>query len=174
MAVRKGLYHYARRGIRLATLDRVDDPDRVLRFVGYGLIGATGIPIDLLVTNTIAGAGAHYLVATLLGYTLAMTWNFTLQRRYVFDSGANALREYIRYLGVDLASAAVRTGVVVALMVGVSRETALIATRTGRLLPVLTQHSIEAVTIASVLGIGVAFVVGFLLTDAYVFRGEGL
>lgn len=173
MAVREGLRQYLRQGIELATFHRVDNPDRVLRFLGYGLIGVTGVPVDMVVTNTLASVGVHYLTATLLGYTLAMTWNFAWQRRYVFETGGNVLREYIRYLGVDVSSAVVRAGVVVALLAGVGRETALFATRAGRLLPLLTEHSIEPVTVASLAGIAVAFVVGFLLTDAYVFRNGG-
>jgi putative flippase GtrA len=172
MAVREGLREYARRGLDKATFGRVSDPNRALRFLGYGAIGVTGIPIDMLITNSVAAAGAHYVLATLVGYTVAMSWNFVWQRRYVFGTGGNALREYIRYLGVDVTSAAVRTGVVVALMAGVTRETALFAARAGRLLPLLTAHSIEPVTVASLAGIGVAFVVGFLLTDAFVFGGE--
>lgn len=164
----------ARRGIEIATLQHVSDPERVLRFLGYGAIGASGIPIDMVVTNTVAGLGAHYLVATLAGYVLAMTWNFALQRRYVFATGANPIREFGRYVGVDATSAAVRTGIVVALLAGVGRETALFATRAGAVLPLLTQHSIAPVTIASLAGIGVAFVVGFALTDAYVFGSDGL
>jgi len=62
---------------------------------------------------------------------------------------------------------------VVGLMTGVGRETALLATRTGRLLPLVTEHSLEPVTVASLIGIGVAFIVGFLLTDSFVFRSRG-
>ena len=146
-------------------------PGRWTRAVGYTAVGASGIPVDMLATNTVAGLGGHYLVATVAGYLLALTWNFSLQRRYVFDGGEAIIPEYLNYIAVDGVAAALRIGVVVSLLQGVSRETAILATRTGRLVPLLDGGSIAPVTVASLAGIAVASAVGFLLTDTFVFGG---
>jgi putative flippase GtrA len=83
-------------GVDVATLKR---------FVGYGLVGATGIGVDLAVVQGTRLLGAHWLLAVALAYQTAMTWNFALQRRYfAVDVGAFGVRAAVVWATIDLSN----------------------------------------------------------------------
>ncbi|WP_435067711.1 GtrA family protein [Haloplanus sp. C73] len=110
----------------------------------YLVVGASGVPIDVAVT-TVASAGIGVIAAQAVGWFVAATWNWAWNRRETWDSDADPLREWARYLGVDAGRLAVRLGVV-AVVVG----------------------AVPGI-VATVVGIGAATVLGFLGFDRLVF-----
>lgn len=143
---------------RTSTALGVSTP-RLKRMVGYGAVGATGIGVDLTIVQALRMVGIHYLLTIAVAYHVAMTWNFAWQRRYVFRATGNVVRQYIRYLIVDVSAFVVRAVTVWAL---VDWTTPLDA------LPYIPQPIAPAVP-ASLLGIGLAFLVGFAGTETLVF-----
>jgi len=142
-----------------ATSDSVT-VSKLRRMAGYGAVGATGIIVDLALVEGLIRLGAHHLFAIAVAYQLAMSWNFILQRRFVYQATAgNALRQYLRYLSVDVSAFAIRAGVVIATVDLTSPWLAL---------PYVPGHVAPAVP-ASFVGIVLAFIVGFQGTDTVVF-----
>jgi dolichol-phosphate mannosyltransferase len=133
--------------------------DRLRRLLGYGAVGASGIVVDLAIVQLLIELGAHHLVAVLVAYQTAMTWNFAFQRRFVYRATGNAVRQYIRYVIVDLSAFAVRVGAVVATVDLASPWDAL---------PYVPKTIAPAVP-ASLVGIALAFLVGFAGTETVVF-----
>jgi len=132
---------------------------RLKRMIGYGLVGITGIPVDLAVVEAGHLLGVHYLLAIAVAYQVAMSWNFALQRRYVFNAAGNLIRQYIRYWIIDVIAFGVRAAVVWAL-VGLWNP--------WLALPYIPDPIGPAVP-ASVIGIAAAFVIGFGGTETVVF-----
>jgi len=132
---------------------------KVRRMVGYGAVGATGIVVDLSVLEGLTLLGQHYLVAIALSYAAAVLWNFALHRQIVYHASGNVVRQFMRYLIIDFAAFAVRVGTVV-LMVDVIHP--------FNALPYIP-YPITAAVPASLVGIAIAFVIGFQGTDTLVF-----
>jgi dolichol-phosphate mannosyltransferase len=132
---------------------------KVRRLVGYGAVGATGIAVDLAIVEGAIRLGVHHLLAITIAYQVAMTWNFVLQRQLVYQAGGNPIRQYLRYLVVDVSAFVVRAGVVIATVDLASPWDAL---------PYVPGHIAPAVP-ASFVGIVLAFLVGFQGTDTVVF-----
>lgn len=132
---------------------------KLRRMAGYGAIGATGIVVDLVLVETLIRSGLHHLLAITIAYQAAMTYNFVLQRRLVYRASGNIIRQYLRYLFVDVSAFAVRVGVVVATVDLASPWLAL---------PYVPGHVAPAVP-ASFVGIVLAFIIGFSGTDTIVF-----
>jgi putative flippase GtrA len=151
--------------VRESVVEQVEAAERLTvaklrRMAGYGTVGATGIVVDLALVEGLIRLGAHHLFAIAVAYQLAMTWNFALQRRFVYQATAgNALRQYLRYLTVDVSAFAIRAGVVIATVDLTSPWLAL---------PYVPGHVAPAVP-ASFVGIVLAFIVGFQGTDTVVF-----
>ena len=122
----------------------------VRRAAKYGVVGITGIPIDLGIVWLASQLHAHWLVATLAGYLAAVTWNYNWHRRLVYHSDSRLLLEYLRYCGADVSGAAIRLLVV-----------AILITRTP-----------FGVVFASFAGITAAAGIKFGLAERYVFRGR--
>lgn len=133
---------------------------KLKRMVGYGAVGVTGIAVDLSIVEGFTLVGVHHLVAVAIAYQTAMTWNFVLQRRFVYRATAgNIVRQYLRYFVVDVSAFAVRVGVVVATVDVFSPWDALPYVPTP----------IHAAVPASFVGIVLAFIIGFQGTDELVF-----
>lgn len=121
-------------------LARLVEPRRLIRFLEFLAVGASGAVLDLTVTIAALGA-VHYLVANVAGFLVANTWNYGLNRRVTFDSpDGSALREYPAYLGWHGATFGVRAIVLAGLVEGGG----------------------AGVLAASVVGIGAAAAVNFL------------
>jgi len=133
---------------------------KLKRMVGYGTVGASGIAVDLIITQSLITIGLHHLVAITLAYQTAMSYNFLLQRRVVYGvTSGSLLRQYLRYFVVDVSAFAVRAGMVVAT---VDLSDPWLA------LPYVPGHIAPAVP-ASFVGIVLAFLIGFQGTDTVVF-----
>jgi len=133
---------------------------KLRRMVGYGAVGATGIVVDLSIVEGLSLLGIHHLLAVLVAYQTAMTWNFAWQRRLVYQAtGGDVIRQYIRYFFVDVSAFIVRVGAVVA-FVDLSDP--------FQALPYIPQPIDPAVP-ASLVGIILAFLIGFAGTDTVVF-----
>jgi|GEM_PF-5577196 len=110
----------------------------------YLVVGASGVPVDVAVT-TLASVGVGLLAAQAVGWAVAATWNWSWNRRRTWESDAEPLREWARYLGVDAGRLAVRLGVVA-----------------------LISSAVPGI-IATITGIAVASALGFLGFDRVVF-----
>jgi len=143
-------------------LEQHVDIAKVQRMVGYGAVGATGIVVDLSIVEGLSLAGVHHLLAVLVAYQVAMTYNFALQRQLVYKVSGNVIRQFIRYLFVDVSAFAVRVGAVIA-FVDLSDP--------FQALPYVPAPIDPAVP-ASFIGIVLAFIIGFQGTDTVVFGRE--
>lgn len=134
--------------------------EKLRRMVGYGVVGATGVVVDLLIVQAGVMVGLHHLLAVALAYQTAMTYNFVMQRTFVYRATeGNIVRQYIRYLLVDVSAFVVRVGAVI---VTVDLTHLWVA------LPYVPGHIAPAVP-ASFIGIVLAFLIGFQGTDTVVF-----
>jgi len=59
---------------------------RLLRFAHFGIVGASGLGVNMLAFAALAGmAGIHYLAAAIVATQASTTWNFLLTERWVFS-----------------------------------------------------------------------------------------
>lgn len=126
-------------------------PARVGRAARYLLVGATGFGVDLAVFTSVLGLDppGGYLLATVVAWVTAVSWNFTLNWHWTFGRPAGTLhRQYAGYVSAQVGAFALRTLVVVALV------------KAGGLPPVG----------ATIVGVGVAALVGFGASDVLVFE----
>ena len=138
----------------LARLYRFRFP-RLVRFVSFGLVGASGAIVDLLMFLLLLRTGLATWPAAVLAIWSAMTSNFALNRKLTFaDSGCGWPRDYLGFCLSCLVGAVVNAGVRVGLISS---------------LPWFSNHAWWAV----VLGIlsGLAF--NFSLCERFVFPGRG-
>jgi len=129
---------------------------RLRRAAGYGLVGATGIPVDLGVVWLATAISIPGLLASLAGYQVAVTWNYLWQRRYVYRSTASLAREFVRYLGADALGAIARISVVAIIL-----HLAVVPSGGARVVP--------AAVVASAVGILAGFIATFGAADTLVF-----
>lgn len=135
---------------------------RAKRAAGYAVVGITGIPVDLGVLTGLLAVGVHHLLAISVSYLVAMTWNFALQRRFVYHGSGQISREYARYVFVDVSAFAIRAAVVF-LTVDLAHPWLALP-----YIPAPIDPSLPA----SALGIAVAFVIGSQGTEELVFGGD--
>ena len=100
----------------------------VREFVGFGLVGASGYVVNLVVFALAYEARTGHLVAATLGFLIAVSNNFMLNRRWVFGTvhGCRARRQAPRYLLVSVAGFLVSLGIL-EILVRAAGATALAA-----------------------------------------------
>jgi dolichol-phosphate mannosyltransferase len=60
--------------------------DRVSRFARFGVVGTSGLVVNMLVLAALASiAGIHYLAAAIIATQASTTWNFLLTEGWVFS-----------------------------------------------------------------------------------------
>ena len=105
-SVREGL-SYLRQLIGL----RLDDA-RVSRFARFGIVGASGLLVNMLALAALAEvAGIHYLMAAILATQVSTAWNFWLTERWVFADRAppdGMVRRAALFFGMNNASLLLR------------------------------------------------------------------
>ena len=116
----------------------VVEPQRAVRFAEYLAVGASGAVLDVAITASMIGL-THYVLANAVGFFVANSWNFGLNRRFTFSAEGSIARQYPAYLVWHLATFAVRVAV----------------------LAVLVEVAGAPVVVASVAGIGAATVANF-------------
>jgi len=91
---------------------------RMLRLGQYGLVGASGIPVDMAVVwVAFSVVGSHYLVAQVAAFAVAVTWNFALNYHWTFNAPDGSLpRQYLGYVGIQSAALGARVGIVFVLV----------------------------------------------------------
>ena len=57
---------------------------RMGRLWGFGLVGATGLVLNLAVMSLLLALGSHYLLAAVVATEVSIVSNFLLQERFVF------------------------------------------------------------------------------------------
>lgn len=121
----------------MSTLSEYATRGRGVQLVQYGLVGGSGIPVDMAIVAGLLAIGMHHLVAQPLAWTVAMTWNFSLNWWFTFDRpDGSILRQWAGYGAVQLGALAVRVAVVAVLVDGLGARV-LPATLVGILLPAL-------------------------------------
>jgi len=70
--------------LRQLTALRIGD-GRMFRFARFGIVGASGLIVNMLVLVALAGmVGINYLAAAIIATQASTTWNFLLTERWVF------------------------------------------------------------------------------------------
>jgi len=101
----------------------------------FGLVGGSGVLVNLLVTILLKRSGPHfedvfinlpmtefnvrwYHLFSMVAFFVANLWNFQLNRRFTFRSAEHSgwFREYGPFLAVGLAAQVVGLGILTALM----------------------------------------------------------
>lgn len=91
------------------------EPQRAVRFAEYLAVGASGAVIDVALTASTIGI-THYVLANALGFFVANSWNFTLNRRFTFGAEGSISRQYPAYLAWHVATFGVRAAVLTGLI----------------------------------------------------------
>jgi dolichol-phosphate mannosyltransferase len=65
---------------------------RLGRMWGFGLVGLSGLVLNLAAMTLLVAGGVNYVVAAILATELAIVSNFVLQERYVFHDLRHGLR----------------------------------------------------------------------------------
>jgi putative flippase GtrA len=78
--------------------------DFLYKFIKYGIVGFTGVIVDFSVTWLLKETfRANKYVANSIGFTVAATSNYFLNRIWTFASTSdNVAREYSLFLGISL------------------------------------------------------------------------
>lgn len=124
-------------------------------------VGATGVPVDLAVSAVGLALLPHYLLANVVGYAVAVSWNFYWNYRLVWNRPARPFgRMFAEYVGADAVFFGVRAALIWALV-----EIVALPGLHHPLLPV----AVPAELVATLLGILVVAVGTFVVADRWVF-----
>jgi len=120
--------------------------------VQFGLVGLTGMAIDLAVFLSLAGL-MSVPAARALAIAVAMTWNYLLNRRLTFAHAARQpfWKQYLLFSASCLVGAAVNWGTSVTLCLA-------------------SDWFMNAKGVAAVIGIAAGFLFNFALSHRWVFR----
>lgn len=122
------------------------------RFFRYALVGGSGFVIDAsALTFLVNGLGYGHYLSRAASFSLAVTFTWWINRRWVFQSGTPARREYSGYFLVQLVGAVINLGIYVL---------------TIELVPALAAIPVLPLAI----GASVALLANFLLVRRFVFR----
>lgn len=124
---------------------------RLSRFVRFGLVGLSGMMVDLAALTVLRQA-TSFSLARALAIWIAMTWNFLLHRRYAFAVSAvdSKFRQYIEYSAACMLGASVNW---------------LVSMSVASMLPMLPGR----LFIASAIGIMSGSILNFVICDRTVF-----
>jgi putative flippase GtrA len=97
-------------------------PANWVQLLKFGIVGGSGYLINLAVFAVLVGSvGAHYAVAAVGAFCIAVTNNFLWNRYWTFGAGDGpASFQAVRFFTVSVASLAVNLAVLEALVVGAS------------------------------------------------------
>ena len=87
-------------------LDGMRRPANWLQLVRFGIVGAVGFVVNLVVyTLFVHSVGVDYRAASVAAWLVAVLNNFVLNRHWTFDArGDRAHRQAVRFLFVSLAA----------------------------------------------------------------------
>jgi putative flippase GtrA len=97
----------ALRAVRVATVARLGAPiarrwpaqwERLVRFLRFGLVGASGIFVNELTLALVVALGAHDLIGVLVATQASSTWNFVLVELWAFRGRTYHRRLWHRFL----------------------------------------------------------------------------
>ena len=122
------------------------------KFFRFAVVGATGFVIDASVlTLLVNGFGYGHYFSRAISFSLAVTFTWLFNRRWVFDAGAPSGSEYSGYFVVQLIGAAINLGIYV--------------------LVIETVPPLAAVPVVPLAcGASIALVTNFLLARRFVFK----
>ncbi|HBS06227.1 MAG TPA: hypothetical protein DEA96_14760 [Leptospiraceae bacterium] len=122
----------------------------ISQFIRFGLVGALGTVVNLVLFESIRRLGLHYLPAASLSFLAAATSNYMLNRRWTFSSSADSIKGWILYLIVNLLGLGANLVVLMTLKEGLNWP----------------------VILAQLAGIGAGTILNFLLSKTLVFSGN--
>ncbi|MGB9966105.1 GtrA family protein [Halobacterium hubeiense] len=131
--------------LAFAGLDAYISRDRARQLLAFAGVGASGIPIDLVITTT-AIPVVGVLTAQVIGWAVAASWNHAWNRWLTWQTDQPVYKTWLQYLVVDSGRLALRIGVVAALV-----------------------YASAGTLVATIAGIGVATLAGFIGFDRVVF-----
>ena len=97
------------------------------QFIRFSVVGVVNTALSYVVFLLLLWSGAHYLVASVVGYFCGIVNSYVLNRRWTFQSRQAArLPEFLRFCVVNAVGLALNTGVLHILVAwfGVSPEIA--------------------------------------------------
>jgi len=97
-------------------------PANWLQALKFGLVGGSGYLVNLAVFAALAGVlGAHYVLASIAAFCVAVSSNFFWNRRWTFGPGeSNAAFQGTRFFAVSIAALLINLAVLEALVAGAS------------------------------------------------------
>jgi len=103
--------------LRIARI-RHADRSAWIQLLKFCIVGASGYVVNLVVYYAlIHGAGAHYLVASVVAFLVAWLNNFVLNRQWTFPRvGTSPVRQAAKYLIVSVIGLMVNLGILWALV----------------------------------------------------------
>ena len=125
----------------------------LVQFVRFGLVGLSGMAVDLTVFATLLAAGVVLPLASAGAIAIAMTWNFCGNRVWTFSDRRRAswLRQYLEFCGSCLLGASLNWATRVLLW---------------RYVPFFSEHEL----LAAAAGVAAGTASNFALCRAIVFR----
>jgi putative flippase GtrA len=73
--------------------------------VRFGAVGASGCAVGLAVLNVVMLTVGYFLLAKLCSFLCAVSWNFTLDRKWTFESDGDWRRQFIGFVTASSGAA---------------------------------------------------------------------
>lgn len=61
----------------------------IRQFLTFGLVGLSGLGVSLLIVNIVMACKGNFVLANVLAFFVAVTWNFFLNRRFTFEKNTH-------------------------------------------------------------------------------------
>ncbi len=127
-------------------------PRLINQFIRFGLVGLSGMAVGLGVLNLSMVIYENFILANLVAFLAAVTWNFFLNRRFTFQSREITIfRQWCRFVLACLTGAAANWAVSMTLYYSVGY---------------FRSHFNQA----ALIGVATGFIANFFLSKRFVFQ----
>ncbi len=124
----------------------------IQQFIFFGLIGASGIVVGLGILNLSMLIYQNFVIANLISFLVAVTWNFFLNRRFTFKSqDKSVFRQWCRFILACLTGAAANWAISMTLYYSLG-------------------HFYNHFNQAALIGVATGFIANFFLSKRFVFQ----
>lgn len=115
----KFLEHAAECRLKHHRVDKYIDPRKIIRFMEFGAVGASGTLLNMLIFATTQSNGLHYLLSGTLAFGGAVQWNFFWNWLITFNKPSENIREkYLKFNSVSIGGFLIYQSILF-LMIGV-------------------------------------------------------
>ena len=125
------------------------------QFLTFGLVGLSGLGVSLLIVNTVMVCKGNFIVANVLAFFVAVTWNFFLNRRFTFKK--NTHKHLVLQWAMFVGSCAVGTACNWAVSFTLYYNTVLFKTHYN---------------LAVICGVAAGYIVNFTCAKSIVFKSK--